>query len=283
MATTAPPTTDTPRPPRAPVSAVRQLLRLTRTELTLFHRYRTALYMAFMPLVLLLPAFTMPEAEVAPGILNRAYLVSGLPVLSAMTLAVLHMPNVYAARREMMILKRFRVSGVPPAALFGATGVAVFAVTVAISVLVGGLMAVRFDTLPSDPLLLLLAVMLTTAIVSMLGLVFTNLARNAESAQMISMVPFLLFIAISGTFVPPDLMPAPVANALSYLPMLPAIDIARSAYFGLDTFGGVEGATSATGLDLWVAAAPSLLVLLAWLGIATYLMRFFRWDPRQAD
>ncbi|ASU82326.1 ABC transporter permease [Nocardiopsis gilva YIM 90087] len=282
MAATAPHTTETPRPLRTPVSAVRQLFRLTRTELTLFHRYRTALYMAFMPLVLLLPAFSMPEAEVGPGILNTAYLVSGVPVLSAMTLAVLHMPNVYAARRETMVLKRFRVSGVPPVALFGATAVAVFLVTVVLTALIAALMAARFDTLPSDPLLLLLAVALTTAIVSMLGLVFTNLARNSESAQMISMVPFLLFFAISGTFVPTDLMPAPVATGVSYLPMLPAIDIARSAYFGVDTFGGLDGASATTGLDLWAAAAPSLLVLLVWLGISIYLLRFFRWDPRQA-
>lgn len=153
---------------------------------------------------------------------------------------------------------------------------------VAIQSLIGvAVLAVQLDTLPKHPVLLVLSIVLITVIMSLLGAALTRFTRNAESAQMLSMVPFILLVAASGFYVPIDMMPEPLARIVGVLPMAPAIDLARSAYFGRDFFGGAEGAAAA-GLDLWTAAGPALLVLLAWVAISVYLLRFFQWDPRQA-
>ena len=266
---------------RTPVSTLRQMLRLTRVEFTLFYRYRMALYIAVLPLVFLFPALSMPEGENAVGVDNGAHYLASVFILTAMTVGIIHIPNVYAARRESMLLKRFRASGVAPVAMFGATTLSVLGVVIALSAVITGVLAAHFGESPHAPVLLLFTTTLSTVLMCLFGLAFTRLARNAESAQIITMAPFLVLLAISGALVPVEMMPDRVADVLSLLPMLPAVDIVRSAYFGLDLFSGPEQATAATGLELWVAAAPSLLVLLAWTGIAAYLVRYFRWDPRQ--
>ncbi|GAB3207115.1 ABC transporter permease [Marinactinospora thermotolerans] len=273
--------TAAPRPPRRPVGLVRQMLRLTRTEFVLFYRYRMALYVAVLPVVFLLPSFNAGDEELLPGVSAGAFSLASTFAMIAMTVGVIHVSNVYAARREQLVLKRFRVSGVRPAALFGATTLSVFGVVFAQSLIVVALLALQYDVLPADPVLLLISIVLSTVIMSLFGAVITRFARNAESAQMISMIPFMLLLAVSGFFVPLDAMPDGLQHALGLLPMVPAVDIARSAYFGHDFFGGVEGAGELGFVDLWIAAGPSLLVLVAWTAIMAYLVRFMPWDPRQ--
>ncbi|MEY9213997.1 ABC transporter permease [Thermobifida halotolerans] len=270
----------TARTPRAPVSVLRQTLRLTRTEFTLFYRYRMALYVAVLPAIFLLPLAVGEPTEVLPGVDTAALSLTRFFALAAMTVGVAHVSNVYAARREQLVLKRFRVSGVPPVALFGATTLSVLGVVAVQSAAVVAFLGATESTLPTAPVLLVLSIVLITVVMSLLGAFITRFARNAESAQMISMVPFLLLLAVSGFFVPLEILPDGVALALGLLPMVPAIEVAQSAYFGYDLFGGVDGAERATGLDLWLAAAPSLLVLAAWTAVMVVLLRSFQWDPR---
>ncbi|TDQ55078.1 ABC transporter permease [Actinorugispora endophytica] len=282
----AAPTTSAPaprtRPARAAVSTVRQALRLTRTEFTLFHRYRMALYVAVLPAVFLLPLFSTEPAEVLPGVDAAALALTQFFAMAAMTVGVVHVSNVYAARREQLVLKRMRVSGVTPAALFGATTLSVLGVVVLQSAAVVAFMGAGLDALPVDPVLLVLSIVLVTVVMSLLGAALTRFARNAESAQMMAMVPFLVLLAASGFFIPLEVLPEPVALVLGFLPMVPAIELAKSAYFGYDLFSGTADAVPATGPDLWIAAAPSLLVLAVWVALVAYLLRFFQWDPRGA-
>ncbi|WP_017592112.1 ABC transporter permease [Nocardiopsis potens] len=270
-----------PGAPRRPVPVRRQMLRMTRVELLLFYRYRMAAYIAAVPLFLLFPALTLGGQNNEAGIDTGAFYTAAVFVLTPMTLGIMHMPNVYAARRESMLLKRYRVAGVPPTALFGATTLAVSAVVAVLCAVVAAVLIGRFGETPADPLLLVLGIALCSVQMCLFGAVFTNLARNAESAQMISMVPFLGMLLLSGAMFPVDFLPDGVRTGLSLLPFLPAVDLARSAYFGQDLFSGAAQAEAATGLGLWAASLPALAVMAAWTGIAVYLLRFFRWDPRQ--
>lgn len=281
--TAPPPTAEPARPaPRTAQGVLRQTLRLTRTELTLFHRYRMALYVAALPAVFLLPLVAGDAGEVLPGIDGVTLALTQFFPLAAMTVGVVHVSNVYAARREQSLLKRFRVSGVPPAALFGATTLSVLGVVAVQSAAVVALLGAVAGTLPAAPVLLVLSTGLTTVIMSLFGAVLTRFARNAESAQMISMVPFLVLLATSGFFVPLEVLPDGVALVLGLLPMAPAVELAQSAYVGYALFDGTGDAVRATGVELWLAAAPSLLVLCAWTAIVLGCLRFFRWDPRSA-
>lgn len=276
----AAPETETPRQAR-PV--LRQLLRLTRTEFTLLRRYNVATFYLVFPLFLLIPAWQLREEEILPGMNWAVFLLAGSLALMPGVLALLHVANVYTARRELLILKRLRVSGVPPVAMFGATTV---------SVLVGSCVAIGatvvilgtyFDAWPQAPVLVALSVVLLAVTLVLLAIAFTRLTRNAESAQMAIMGPFLALLFTSGATVPLQVLPDAVATVLRLLPWTAAFEVAASGYLGYDLVGGIEGAEATTGLSLWTAAAPWLGVLLVWLAVAVYLLRFVRWDPREAS
>ncbi|QBI52316.1 ABC transporter permease [Streptomonospora litoralis] len=266
---------------RRPVSPMRQALRLTRTEFTLMYRYRTALFFVLFPLVFVGLSMVARGDSPIPGVDAAALNAAGTPAIIAMMIGIMHVSNIYSARREQLILKRFRASGVPPTALFGATTLSVLAVVVLLSAVVVAGLGIGFGVVPADPVLVVLSVLVTTVTMALLGAALTRFARNAESAQMISMVPFLLLYASSGLMIPLEIFPDQVATAAQLLPTAPAVDLIRSGYLGYDLFGGVAQAQSATGAELWIAALPSLAVLLAWLAIAVLAVRFFRWDPRQ--
>ncbi|GAA1764432.1 ABC transporter permease [Streptomonospora arabica] len=266
---------------RHPVHPVRQALRLTRTELTLIYRYRTALFYVLFPLFFVGIAMVTQGESAIPGVRTEAIALSGTPAVIAMMIGVMHASNIYAARREQLILKRFRASGVPPFALFGATTLSVLAAVAVLSAMVFAVLAAGVGELPSDPVMVVLTALLTTVTMSLFGAASSRFARNAESAQMMSMVPFLLFYASSGMMVPLAMLPDWLATVCRLLPMAPAVDLLRSGYLGRDVFGGLTGAEPASLAELWAAGLPSLAVVLVWTAVAVLSLRSFRWDPRQ--
>ncbi|PSK98586.1 ABC-2 type transport system permease protein [Murinocardiopsis flavida] len=266
---------------RRPPGRAAQILRLTRTEFTLVYRYRTALFFIAFPLLFTATGFAQQGRELTQGMDAGAYFICGAMVLAPLFIGLVHVSNVYTARRESLVLKRFRVSGVPPATLFGATLLSVLLLVLLLTAISAGALAFRFDLVPADPLLVVLPILLTTATMVFLGLALTAVTRSAEGAQMISMVPFFLLYASSGQMLPMDMLPDAVARVSTLLPAAPATAAVQSGYFGRDLFGGVDG-PAASGLELWTAAAPSLGVMLVWLAVSVVLLRYFRWDPRQA-
>lgn len=277
------PARDGSAPVRRPVNAIHQALRLTRTEFTLLYRYRTALFFVLFPLVFVALALVSGGESPIPGVDGTVLAVAGTPAVIAMMIGIMHVSNIYAARREQLVLKRFRAGGVAPFALFAATTLSVLAAVAVLTLVVVAVLGVRHGALPADPVLVAVTVLLTAVTMSLLGAASTRFARNAESAQMMSMFPFLLFLAASGATVPLEMFPDTVAAAARLLPMAPAVDLLRAGYLGYDLFGDYAGAAPATGLDLWSAALPSLALVLVWTAIAVFSLRFFRWDPRRPD
>ncbi|MFC7742831.1 hypothetical protein ACFQXA_20605 [Nocardiopsis composta] len=121
---------------------------MTRVELLLFYRYRTAAYIAVVPLFLLFPALTLSGQDNPAGIDAGAFYTASVFILTPITLGIMHMPNVYAARRESMLLKRYRVAGVPASALFGATTLAVSAVVAVLCAVIAAVLVGRFGEAP---------------------------------------------------------------------------------------------------------------------------------------
>ncbi|GAA4906640.1 MULTISPECIES: ABC transporter permease [Nocardiopsidaceae] len=266
---------------RRPVSPLRQTLRLTRTEFTLMYRYRTALFFVLFPLVFVFLGVVSQGESPVPGVSNETLALTGSPAAIIMMIGVMHVSNTYAARREQLILKRFRASGVPPVALFGATTLSVLAVVVLLTAVPWGVLIAQTGEVPADPVMVALAVVLSTVTMVLLGAALTRLARNAEGTQMMSIVPFLALYASSGLMIPLEMMPDQLATASRLLPMAPVVELLRGGYTGNDVFGDLVGASPATGLDLWAAALPSLAVVLAWTALSVLSLRYFRWDPRQ--
>ena len=170
---------------------VRQTLKLTRTEFVLFYRYRVALFAAVIPGVFVLPAFLGDEGEILPGVGGIAYTLAGMFALAGMTVGIIHLANVYTARREQMVLKRFRLGGTPPRTLFAASTLSVLGIAVLQAIAIILVIGLRLDTWPQDPVMLAFSIVLVTVAMSLFGIAITPMARDAENAQMMSMGPFI--------------------------------------------------------------------------------------------
>ncbi|MET9713114.1 ABC transporter permease [Nocardiopsis alba] len=259
-----------------------QTLRLARTEFTLFVRYQTAWLYLLMPLVLFGPLMSMPSAP-AFGEYTTTDLALAAGILTiGLMLGIGHASNVFAARRESLVLKRLRASGVPRTAIFGGVTLLVLLFTLLVTALAVGGIAAMNGTVPADPVLLGVAVLLCTTAMTLVGLLITVLVRSAESAQMFSTLPMLFLMMTGGIFFPLGLMPGPMVTVVGLLPVAAAAQVAQSAYTGYDVFGGFEAAEPVGTLGLWTASLPSIAVMLVWIVIlALAVGRFFQWDPRR--
>lgn len=271
-----------PKTARTAPGPVKQTLRLARTEFTLFVRYKTALMYLVLPLILFMPLLSMPSAPVFGDFTNIDLSLAGAVIGIGLMLGIGHPSNVFAARREALVLKRLRVSGVPQPAIFGGVVVVVVLFTLGLVALVIGAAAALSGTMPADPVMMLVTVLLSAVAMSLVGLLITPLVRNAESAQMFSVVPMMALLLTGGVFFPLDLMPEPVRMVVQFLPVAPAAEMAQAAYTGYDVFGGYEGAEALGTAALWTNALPSIGVMLAWIVVLSLLVRrYFKWDPRQ--
>jgi len=274
--------TAAPGRPRPTIGWFRQAVRLTRTEFTLFVRYKTAWMFLALPMFLLVVSLGMESYEVFPGVDSTAMSMAGTLGSIGLIVGLGHASNVFTARRESLVLKRLRVSGVPQAAIFGAIIGVVALFSLLVGVLITAVTAAFTGSMPQDPLMLMVAVVLSTVPMTLLGLLITPMVRNAEAAQMAAMVPMMILLFLGGLFVPLSMLPDPLREVMMLLPVAPVTLTAQAAFTGYDVFGGFEAATQPGYLGLWAAALPSIGVVLAWTVVLALLVRkFFKWDPRQ--
>ncbi|WP_316042308.1 ABC transporter permease [Nocardiopsis sp. CNR-923] len=239
MSPTTAPTAPTARPS---LHWMRRTLRLTRTEFTLFVRYKTAWWILSMPVLLLVLTSQMPATEVLDGVSSSELTMAGMLGVTGVFVGVGHASNVFAARRESLVLKRLRVSGVPPLVIFGAATAVIVLFSLAVAVVMVGLIALMLGETPGDPLMLAVAVALNAAVMTLVGLLVTPYVRNAESAQMVSVLPMMVLLFMGGVYFPVDLLPSGVRHVVELLPVAPTAQLAQAAYTGYDVFGGQAGA-----------------------------------------
>ncbi|WP_159944158.1 MULTISPECIES: ABC transporter permease [unclassified Nocardiopsis] len=275
-------TTTAPAGTRPAISPLKQLLRLTRTEFTLFVRYKTAWMFLGLPVFLAVVTLQMPNDEVLPGFgMADMTMVASIGTIT-LILGMGHPSNVFTARRESLVLKRLRVSGVPQAVIFGAVTAIVILFSLALAALVAALVFAASGALPRDPLMLLVAVLLSGVMYSLMGLLVTPLVRNAEAAQMAVMVPMMILLFAGGGVIPLEFLPEAARQAMTLVPSTSVSTLVQAAYTGHDVFTGFAGAEERSYPGLWAAALPSLGAVLAWTAVMGLLVRrYFRWDPRQ--
>lgn len=275
-------TTTAPARPRPTIGWARQVLRLSRTEFTLFVRYKTAWMFLALPLFVSVMTLQLPNDEVVPGFGTSDLALVASIGTAGLILGIGHPSNVFTARRESLVLKRLRVSGVPQTVIFGATIGIVLLFSLIITALVGGAIFALSGALPRDPLMLITAVILSGVVFSLLGLLLTPLVRNAEAAQMAAMVPMTILLFVGGGVIPLEFLPEGLRRIVGLLPSVPAGEMAQAAYTGHDVFGGFSDAQEKSLPGLWVAALPSIGVMLAWTAVLGLLVRrYFQWDPRR--
>lgn len=245
-----------------------KFLALAGTELRLLARNKTLGTTAVLiPIGLgCLWAFTMPSDEPDQWGVVVALQLAVVLAFSVYVTAT----NVVVNRRQHLVLKRMRTSGISDRALLAALvapGVLTAVGQLVVLAVVDGLAGAP---VPSDPLALVLAVLLGLGLCVAAALATTVVTPTAERSQVTTMP--LVFVLMGGAIALALLGPTTLGQALVAIP-----GAAIGQLSGL-AFAGQAWSSSVAGLP---ALLPALLALLVWPAVFAWAAaRWFRWERR---
>jgi ABC-2 type transport system permease protein len=245
------------------MSSAALLWRQFRFERRLFWRNPSAAFFNFLlPLVFLLLAATVFFRDDPAGL---AVLVPGIAGMAIMATTFTALALNVTFLREQGVLKRMRGTPMPVGAYLGGlvlSSVANAAVQVALVVVIGHvLFGVGW---PRDPVALGAFTVLGIVAFGSLGVAFSHLIPNFDSAPAYVNAVFLPLIFISGVFYSTEGLPGALRLVAEALPLKHAID-------------GLAGAI-VTGQGL-AAHGTAVAMLLAWSVVgALVAVRRFRWE-----
>jgi ABC-2 type transport system permease protein len=241
------------------------LAELTKTELKLFVREPlSVLFVMVLPLVMLYVLDGVfgtdePDPEVWEGLPPTAFYVSAYVALVAATIGVLSVPVHLAAYREEGVLRRFRASPLPPAALVGAHVLAAAATATVGAVLLAVTAIAGFDApVPADPAGVLAAFVLVVLAFAASGTLLGFLMPTARAAQGLGVLLFFVFMLLGGGGPPREVLPGTLRGIGDVLPVTLAARLLRDPWMGR---GWDLTATAATAALLLVSGTLTLWVV----------------------
>ncbi|MEU9886989.1 ABC transporter permease [Sphaerisporangium sp. NPDC051011] len=253
---------------------MRRLLSIGRAELLLLGRNRTALFNAvLLPVAIIgLLAATRDRSDPTGG----AVLLTGL--LGFVLVGVLYytLVSTYVARREELVLKRLRTGSLTDTEiLIGTAGPTVTVALGQMLLFVTAGAVVLGLRLPVNALVLLVGVLAGTAVFVLLAAASSAFTRTVELAQ-VTTLPVLM-VCLVGAALPPDTLPAPVAEALRWLPLAPTLDLLRLGWLGTTGPGPAHDFVGVLGAAAAPAGLLAVWMVLGWLAVR----RWFSWEPRR--
>lgn len=231
----------------------------------------TLVYAVVVPLAPLAMLALVDEPTAAAGI---------VPVTLGLLMALLfpvyyNLLSLFVTRRDELVLKRLRSGEVTDAEILASMalpGTVIVLVVAAVSAVLAA--ALGFD-LPTNPVLLLVGLLVSCAAFAAFALWTAAWTSNAEAAQLTS-APVLLLATLGSA------RPAFPENAQPWVDLLPGAaleDLVRVAWFGTEP--GVSGTEPIAWTATWVESLPALAVLAAWTVVAVLLARrSITWEPR---
>lgn len=270
--------TITTRPAPATVlrlrGSVRRIRSLARAEAAMLRRNPMALVNALgTPVVgvVLLNAFPPSGPDASPG----AGVVVSLTAFGLLFPLYYNLVTTLVARREELVLARLRSGECGDDEIL--VGAATPGMVVSWSQAIVGIVAamtVLGMTLPANPALVVVAVLLGTVIFVLLAATSTALTRTVEMAQL-STLPVVLASMVLGGLFPPAMLPATLPWVAQALPLTQVVNLVWIGLTGTTREG--PGPDDAVG-----AAAVAVTVLAAWVVAGAVLRRrFMRWEPRR--
>ncbi|MFF8918519.1 ABC transporter permease [Streptomyces sp. NPDC015032] len=238
-----------------------------RTETRLFLREPASLFWilvfptALMTILGLIPSFRDPDDALGGRRVIDLYVP--VAVLLAMIMAGLQaMPPVLTSYRERGILRRMSTTPVPPSALLTAQIALHGGAALGSAALVMAVGRIAFGVaLPGQPFGYVLALLLSTASVLVLGALLCALSRTTKASAAISSVVNLVMMFSAGVWIPVQSMPDTLRRIVEVTPFgaaSQALDRAAS--------GGWPGWTQLGVMAVWTALATLLAT------------RLFRWE-----
>jgi ABC-2 type transport system permease protein len=241
-----------------------------RVEQLLFWRNREAAIFTFLlPIIFFLMFGAIyGDSQVDHRYKGSAFLVAGMIGYGVASVAFAGLAITMVIRRESGVLKRIRATPLPPATYLLAVLVStliVFAIeSVTIVVLGRVLYGVHF---PSQPLSLVLALLLGAAAFAALGLGITVVVRSAEGSSAVINIVYLPMAIVSGTFFSTRNYPGFLKAIAEFLPLTHFTALTR--HIMLDDRPIWTQGTQVAAVALWGVAG--LLVAI----------KGFRWEPRE--
>lgn len=206
------------------------------------------------------------------------YYLPGLIAMGLMSVSFQTLGVAVATERDQGGLRRLRGTPLPPASYFIGKTVLVLFLAVGQVALLLGVAVLFFDaTLPAGAeswATVGWVFVLGTVACALLGLAASSLARTAQAASAVIIVPFLLLQFTSGIFVPVPALPEWVFNGAALFPLLWMAQGLRAGFFP-DEMASMEVSGS---WDLPLVA----LVLGTWCVVGLVVtLATFRWKTRK--
>lgn len=217
------------------------------------------------PLLLLFLFGTIYGNEPTPFLGGRGNVDNSVPGYIAMiigTIALIGLPVTLAEYREQGILRRLQASPLSSTAVLGAQ-VSVNVVMVlwgAVFVVVSGLVVYGL-TLPSAPVAVILAIILSCISFFSVGFLLAGLLPTANAAQAVGMALYFPMLFLSGAGLPQEILPEGLVRFSQILPLTHVVNLLKGLWFG-------------EGWDI-----TAVVVLLAMCAAAAVLSaKTFRWE-----
>ncbi|ORT59387.1 hypothetical protein BKD26_15515 [Streptomyces sp. CB03238] len=249
--------------------AMRHMKALFRIEWKLFNRIKANyIFVLFVPLMLLVSMrFVQDQMELAKHGLNPGPVMvstaAGILMIFSLYSSV---TGLYVARREELVLKRLRTGEVSdPVILAGGASMYITIAVVQI-VAVATVLSVMFGVVPRQPLAAAAGLLTGVVLMTAMAAATAALCRTVESVLVATLPAIFVLPMISGIYVPREVLPEALGDALLFAPLSPTVDLVRSGWTGELTAG--EGLIRGVLAIAWTA-------LFAWIAA-----RRFRWEPR---
>jgi ABC-2 type transport system permease protein len=263
---------------RARGGSLRRIASLGRGEALLLRRNPMALLTALAMPVSLVAFVRLGQPAGSTGArVGGAGMVTSLTAFAILSVVFYNLVTALVARREELVLKRLRTGEIRDAEILA--GTAAPAVALAWAQIAIGL-AAGFTVFgmqwPTNPGLVLVAIVLGTVVFTLLAAACTALTRTVEMAQ-VTATPVLVVSALPGVMIPLDELPEPLRRLAEVLPLARVVDLLHLGLTGTTPGGATVGLAASFG-----AAAVPVLVVAAWVVVAAWAARqWFQWEPRR--
>lgn len=281
MSTTARTAHTTSARPRS--SSPRRLLGLVRAEMTMLLRNKVAVFYAVaMAPFMVLALSQMPSVQTMASAMPKGGLATMLTVMLAVTglsLSIYYnLTTAVVARRESLSLKRLRSGECSATEILTSVATPNLAIFLLQVVLVLAAVSATFGAPAfTNPVLLVLALLLGAVFFALASFVTGISTRNVEAAQLTTMPGILVFLAVSGLMIPLDMLPDSASTVVRLLPVAPITELLTLGLGGADLDKQLHSFAGT-----WQAAAQPVAVMVAWIVLAAwYLGRHMAWEPRR--
>jgi ABC-2 type transport system permease protein len=249
--------------------------RESRNVLRSFWRNRTGAFFTILLPVMFLVLFgsinrngTVQLDPNGPQVSYTTFFTPGMLAMAVMASTFTSLVISLTVMRDNGQLKRLRGTPLPPWTFFTGQVVSRVVLIAVEAVLVLGLGRLLFHvTLPRSPsawATFALVVLLGAATFTAVGVAYTRLVANADSAPALVQAAFLPLLFLSGAWFPLSGLPHWLSSLANAFPLAPMLDGMRQALI----FGHGAGA-------IW----PDARKLLIWLAVGLFVaLRTFRWE-----